>query len=70
MGSSPLTAVAESMAGTATTTVITAVVTPVIPLRLLVLGGEEFWIDQPHMDRYGNSTFVPLWVPPHWDCWY
>ena len=31
---------------------------------------DGFWIDQLYMDRYGTSTYVPLWVPPHWGCWY
>lgn len=31
---------------------------------------EGFWIDQLYMDRYGNSTYAPLWVPPRWGCWY
>lgn len=31
---------------------------------------EGHWIGQLYMDRYGNSTYVPLWVPPHWGCWY
>ena len=20
--------------------------------------------------RFGNSTYVPVWAPPHWGCWY
>ena len=28
------------------------------------------WVEQLYMDRYGNSTYVPLWVLPHWGCWY
>lgn len=28
------------------------------------------WIGQFYVDRYGNATPVPLWVPPHWNCWY
>jgi hypothetical protein len=24
---------------------------------------DGFWIDQLYMDRYGTSTYVPLWVP-------
>ncbi len=28
------------------------------------------WIGQLYMDRYGTSTYVPVWVPPHWGCWY
>ena len=31
---------------------------------------EGHWIDQHFVDRFGNSTYVPLWVPPHWGCWY
>jgi len=39
-----------------------------IPRWSPVLG--RMWIGQLYMDRYGNSTCVPLWVPPHWGCWY
>ncbi len=28
------------------------------------------WPGQLYMDRYGNSTYGPLWVPPHWGCGY
>ncbi len=38
-----------------------------IPRWSPVLG--RMWIGQ-SMDRYGKSTYVPLWVPPHWGCWY
>jgi len=38
-----------------------------IPRWSPVLG--RMWIGQ-YMDRYGKSTYVPLWVPPHWGCWY
>jgi hypothetical protein len=31
---------------------------------------EGHWVDQLYMDRSGASTPVPLWVPPHWGCWY
>jgi len=31
---------------------------------------DGFWIDQLYMDRYGTSTYVPLWVPPAWGRWY
>ena len=31
---------------------------------------EGHWTDEFYMDRYGNSTSMPLWVPPHWGCWY
>ena len=31
---------------------------------------EGHWVDQLYMDRSGASTLVPLWVPPHWGCWY
>ncbi len=31
---------------------------------------EDHWTNQFYMDRYGNSTSMPLWVPPHWGCWY
>lgn len=39
-----------------------------IPRWSPVLG--RMWIGQLYMDRYGNSTCVPLWVPPHWGRWY
>jgi len=38
-----------------------------IPRWSPVLG--RMWIGQ-SMDRYGKSTYVPLWVPPHSGCWY
>lgn len=31
---------------------------------------EGQWVDQLYVDKYGNSTNVPQWVPAQWGCWY
>ncbi len=31
---------------------------------------EGHWVDQLYIDKYGNETNVPQWVPGQWACWY
>ncbi len=31
---------------------------------------EGHWVDQLYIDKYGNETNLPQWIPGQWACWY